>query len=141
MADALLSRLEVRRRNRELMRVGLRLCRVHQGEPLPMTDAYFYRSATCVCGYEGICKRCKNARMVARSRERYASDPDYRAHRADLRRRDRARHLDARRAANARRQRAYRERKRTARHARVQAQVRAFLAWKAQRVERRYVEP
>lgn len=100
---------ELRVRNADLARVGRRICRAHQGAALPLTDQYFYRTGW-KDGFRHICIACKNKRTAERAKVRYHEDPNFVEHRKLLERSDRNRHIKARRAANAIRQRNYRRR-------------------------------
>ena len=51
---------ELRRVNKELAKVGRRICRKHQGAALPLDDEHFYR----IRGYfDTRCKACHKAEM------------------------------------------------------------------------------
>ena len=71
---------QVRKLNKTYTPVGLRVCRVHQGHPLPLTDDYFYRIGAGNPRFETICKACKNAAKRERKYERYHHEPGYAEH-------------------------------------------------------------
>lgn len=94
---AMLPRRMLLRRNRELAKIGLRICRQHQGVALPLTEEYFWYTRT-LGRFETICKRCKARYTAARRRERYHTDEAYRQRILAQSRADKARHREARRA-------------------------------------------
>jgi hypothetical protein len=61
--------------NRELAQTGLRVCKVCQGHPLPLTRQHFYQHH----GYfDYVCIPCYSARETERALQRYHSDPECR---------------------------------------------------------------
>lgn len=77
---------ELRRVNRELARLGRRICRTHQGAALPLDDDHFYRNGEGF--FDTECKDCKKARMVRNKRERWHRDEAFRLKMLDLKRAD-----------------------------------------------------
>lgn len=86
-----LTKRELRALNDELEPLGVRVCRACQGKPLPLTTDHFY-PAQCRYGLNTICKRCHNARCVARAKQRYHEDPAFHQMVSDQQRRYRLRH-------------------------------------------------
>lgn len=68
---------KLRRVNKELARVGRRICRTHQGAALPLTDRYFWRVRKDSHRFATECKRCAADRTARTKRERMQRDPEY----------------------------------------------------------------
>lgn len=94
-APAELTPKQLRRRNKQLMKEGLRICRTHQGVALPLTEEYFYRQSKAKGGYfDTECKRCKNQRSQQRVSERRKTDAAYVAQTRIWKRNSHLRHRD-----------------------------------------------
>lgn len=118
LSDEHLSPLAIRRLNREFAKIGKRICRRHQGHPLPMDDAHFYRQSKSQY-FETECKGCKNKAMAARCKIRYATDADYRKERSRQAKVDRQRHIERRRETERMKGKRYRQRRKSAKFAAI----------------------
>lgn len=90
--EALLSPQALRAVNAHYEPLGLRVCRVCQGAPLPLTSEYFYPAASNRYGLTTSCKRCHNANCAARAKRRYHADAAYRQHLVERQRAYRRQH-------------------------------------------------
>lgn len=72
-----LSKRELRARNHELEQYGRRICRVHQGAALPLTEEYFHFHKGHQA-FEFECKKCSSARKIAWTKARAEKDEAYR---------------------------------------------------------------
>lgn len=68
---------ELRRVNKELAKVGRRICRTHQGAALPLTSEHFHYSNKAHGWLDTECKACQHERSRRRKLQRYHADPDY----------------------------------------------------------------
>lgn len=69
---------ELRKRNRELRKLGKRICRTHQGAALPLDEQHFYYASRQEMRFDTECKCCHRRRQVRNQYERYHSDPEFR---------------------------------------------------------------
>lgn len=67
----------LRRLNKELAKVGRRICRTHQGHPLPLTSRYFWRVRKNSFRFSTECKKCAAERTARTKRERMKRDQEY----------------------------------------------------------------
>ncbi len=114
-----LSNKEIRALNRYYETLGLRVCRVCQGKPLPLDAEHFKRHSRGRMGFEHVCLPCWKAANNAGLRRRYATDAEYRKRCKEKKQTDFARYPAARRAAHTRRQQTYMLRRKRARFARI----------------------
>ena len=68
---------ELRRVNKELAKVGRRICRTHQSHALPLTPRYFWRVRKNSFRFSTECKKCAAERSARTKRERMQRDPEY----------------------------------------------------------------
>jgi hypothetical protein len=69
---------ELRKRNQELMALGRRICRTHQGAALPLNDQNFYYAKRSTGRFDTECKKCAHKRTVRSRKYRYLVDEAYR---------------------------------------------------------------
>lgn len=104
---------QLRALNKTFAVAGVRICRVHQGHPLPLDDAHFYRSGSHRW-LEQTCKVCRKQIALQRHHERMTTDAEYVEHRRALQRDEYQRTADRKREVarnNMRRRKARRFRK------------------------------
>lgn len=68
---------DLRRRNRELAPLGKRICSIHQGAALPLTEEHFPYVGNSQRWFSNKCKACFYAERALHKRKRYQTDPTH----------------------------------------------------------------
>ena len=84
---------DLRKRNKELLALGRRICRTHQGAALPLTEENFYYANRTHTRFETECKTCHLLRMSANWRTKVETDPDFLARRREQNLRSYRKHI------------------------------------------------